>query len=253
MSESSSKFEIEPEWCSAAVLSSIFESAELNDAGTEEPTTLVAIETVAAPLATNSADSEITLMSNLFPTKPTGGTSKSRPEAKTSRLKKMPQPASANRLLAALRSRRVRIVSTVVSVLFICGIVTLNLKNSTPGSDDEITEMDLAEFNNVSGFDEPRIANASEPQSRSVLSDAEPIPATGRIPRMESNLHLLPLGLVTQTDHQSSREQTVGGLVPASTISGGSRGAMLTGQIEFEAQRQMTEAPERPFRSLGMR
>ncbi len=234
MSEFSPKFAIEPEWCSAAVLSWISVEAEPNHAGITEPITLGANETAAKPLATNSSDSETTPASNLCEAKPTGSTSKSRSEAKKSRLKKMPQPAGAQRLVTALRSRRVRIVSTVVSVLFVCGLVMLNWKSGTPGSDDEITEMDLTEFNNGSGFDEPRIGNGSEPQPLGVLSDAEPLPATDRFLRVESSPRVPPLGLVTQSDHRTSREQTADGLVPASATSVGSRGAMLTGQIEFE-------------------
>ena len=252
MSESSSKFEIEPECASAVVSPSISVAEEPNMTGITGPNSFVAIEP-AAVLATNSSDSETTPTSKLFGAKPTVATSKLRSEAKTPRLKKVPQPASANRLLTALRSRRMRIVSTVVSVVFVCGLVTLNWKSGTPGSDDEITEMDLAEFNNMAGVDEPRIGTGSDPQPLGVLSDAEPLLATDRFPQMVSSPSLPPLGLVTQTDLQISREQSASDLVPASAISGGSRGAMLTGQSEFEAPRRLAEIPERPFRSLGMR
>ena len=122
-------------------------------------------------------------------------------------------------------------------------------------SGDEITEMDLSEFNSTSGFDEPHIGNTIEPQPLRVVSDAESISAsaTDRFSRMESGLRLPPLGLVTHADHTTSRGQTVSGLVPASATSNGPRGAMLTGQIEFEPASRSTETLSRPSRNLGLR
>lgn len=254
MSESLPKLEIEPEWCSAAVLSSISAATEPIDTRATEPITLVAIEPAAEPLAASSTDSEATPNRDPVPSKPTRSTSKLRSETKTSRTKKSPPSSRTRKLVEALRSRRVRIVATVVSVLFVCGLIVMTWKSGSSITSDEVAEMDLSEFNEVSGFDEPRIGNAAEPQTLGVLSDAESMTsATDRFPQRESGPRLPPLGLVTHADHTASRGQAVGGLAPASASSSGSRGAVLTGQIEFKSASRSTETPARPSRTLGLR
>lgn len=255
MSESLPNLEIEPEWCSAAVLSSISTTTEPNDTQSAEPVNSLVIEPVAESLTTSSSDSNATPKSDPVPVKPSRTTASSRAESKTSRSKKSQQSTTTKRFVEALRSRRVRIVATVVSVLFVCGLVVMNWKSGPSGSGDEITEMDLSEFNSTSGFDEPHIGNTIEPQPLRVVSDAESISAsaTDRFSRMESGLRLPPLGLVTHADHTTSRGQTVSGLVPASATSNGPRGAMLTGQIEFEPASRSTETLSRPSRNLGLR
>ena len=253
VSESLPNLEVEPEWCSAAVLSSISAATEPIDMRATEPITLVAIEPATEPLAANATPSEETPKSDPVPAKPARSTTKLRSEIKTSRTKKSPQSTRTMRLVEAMRSRRVRIVATVVSVLFVCGLIVMNWKSGSSSTSDEVAEMDLSEFNDASGLDEPRIGNMSEPQPLGVISDAESISGTDRFPQRESGPRLPPLGLVTHADHAASRGQAAGELVPASASSSGPRGAVLTGQIEFETTSRSSEAPARPFRSLGMR
>lgn len=155
-------------------------------------------------------------------------------------------------LVALLRLRRVRIVATVVSVLFVCGLIVLNWKSAPSETSDGIAEMDLSELNDASGFDEPHIGSASEPRPLGVISDAESISVTDGFPQRQSGPRLPPLGLVTYADHAVSRGQTVGGLISTSATSSGSRGAVLTGQIEFEAATRSAEVPARSFRNLRM-
>lgn len=210
-------------------------------------------ETVTEPLATNSSDSDATPKTDPVPVKPVRSTSKLRSESKTSRSKKSPQSTKTTNSVAILKSRRVRIAATVVSVLFVCGLIVLNWKSGPSGSGDEVAEMDLSEFDSTSGFDEPRIGNTAEPKSLGEIPNAEPISATDRFSRMESGSRLPPPGLVTHADHTTSRGQAAGSFVPASASSSGPRGAVLTGQIEFDAPPRSTEVPTRSFRSLGMR
>ena len=251
MSEALSNFEFEPEWCSAAVLSSISATAEPSETQATEPIALPSVEPAAEPLAVNSSESDATPKSDPVPVKPARSTSKLRSETKKS--KSSPRSTKVVRLFAALRSRRVRIVATVVSVLFVCGLIVLNWKSGPSVSGDEVAEMDLSEFNSTSGFDEPRIRNASESWPLGDISDAESIPATDRFPQTESGSRSTLLGLVTHADHTAPRGQTRSGLVPASASSSGSRGAVLTGQIEFDTASRSMEIPARTSRNLGLR
>lgn len=253
VSEALSNLEIEPEWCSEAVLSSISETTMPGDTQAAEPILLRSVEPVAEPLAANFSDSDATPKNDPVPVKPARSMSKSRSETKTSRPKKSPPSAKAMSLFTAFRSRRVRIVATVVSVLFVCGLIALNWKSGSSNSGDELTELDLSEFNSTSGFDEPHIGNTPEPQPLEDISDTESIPKTDRFSRAESGPRLPPLRLVTHADHTTLRGSSVSGFVPTSASSSGSRGAVLTGQIEFEAAPRSTETPARPSRNLGLR
>jgi hypothetical protein len=255
VSESLPKLEIEPEWCSDAVLSSISAGAEPNgpQAAEQVSVSTSSTEPAAEPIAVHSPGSEVVSKSEPAPTKPARSASKLRTETKTSRSKKPPQSTRAMKFVEALRSRRVRIIATVVSVLFVCGLIVLNWKGGSSSTSDEVADMDLSEFNESPGFEELRRGKTSEPQPLGVISDAESISATDRFLPLESEPRLPPLGVVTHADHAASRGRTAGGLVPASASSSGSRGAVLTGQIEFDAPPRSAEAPARPFRSLGMR
>lgn len=253
MSEALPTLEIEPEWCSEAMLSSISAVDHPNDTQATEPFVLPSVEPAAEPLATLSSESDATPKSDPVPVKPARSTSKARSESKTPKSKKSPQSTKTMRLVTALRSRRVRIVATVVSVLFVCGLIVLNWKSGSPSAGDEITEMDLSDFNSTSGFDELQIGNGSEPRPLGNIADAESMAATDRFAPTESGPRLSPLGSVIHADHTTSRRQTGGGLVPASATSGGPRGAVLTGQIEYETGTRSTETSLRPSRSFGLR
>lgn len=261
MSELLPNLEFEPEWCSAAVLSSISATAEPisvvakpNDKPVAESNNSEAIGPATETLAANSASLEVTPERAPVPEKPTKSMPKLRTENKPPRLKKSPQSTKTNRLVTALRSRRVRIVATVVSVLFVCGLIVMNWKSGSSNTSGEVAEMDLSEFNDVSDFDEPRIGDVSEPQRLSSMSDTESISSATNASRLrEAGQRLPPLGLVTHADHTASRRQSAGELVPASATSSGSRGAILTGQIEFETTSRSSEPPARPFRNLGTR
>lgn len=254
MSESLPKLEIEPEWCSAAVLSSISTANEPCQTQTAEACAVV-------PEAPTTVKPEITVVASPTPTpepkmtpgsvKPTRLDSKTKSGAKTTRSKSLPQPTKAMKWIGVLRSRRVRILATAVCVLFVCGLIVLNWKSGSQNSGDEVVDMDLSEFNESPGLEELHTGKNAEPQPLEVVSDAVSIPTTGRFPRTESDPRLPPLGLVTHADHVSQRGNTGSDLVPVSAT--GSRGAVLTGQIEFDTPQRSAEVPARSFRNLGMR
>ena len=230
VSESPRNLEFEPEWCSTAVLSSISAITER----VHSPTTEIASE----PLTANLTELETAPNTVPAPMKPARSAFKPRSDAKSSRAKQSPHSTRTKRLVAALRSRRVRIAAIAVSVVIVCGLTAMNWKSGSSDSRDDIAEVDLSEFNSTSGFDEPRIGKLSEPRPEGVISDTESVSATDRFP---------PLGMVTHAGHAASRGQSAAGLVPASASFSGFRGAALTGQIEFETLPRSTEVPARSF------
>lgn len=253
MSESLPKLEIEPEWCSAVMLSSISNTAEPSGQQTAEPIKSPEAEPVSDPLPTILSDSEATPTASPALAKPIRSETKSRPISKTPRPRKLPPTSRAQGLLAALRSRRMRIVATVVSLVFVGGLIVLNWKGSSSDSREEVADMDLSEFSNLSGFDQPRIGDFAEPQPLSVFFEAESLSAGEQFSHTTSGPHVLPLELVTHADHTGSRTPTAGAVVPTSATYNGSRGAVLTGQIEFDAPPLSVATPGRLSRSLGAR
>lgn len=258
MSESLPKLEIEPEWCSAAVLSSIStandpcqtQTAEAFAVAPEVPTT-VKLEPTPEPTVIASPTPAPEPSMTPGPAKPIRLASKTNSEAKSHRSKSLPQPTKVAKWIGVMRSRRVRILATVVCVLFVCGLIVLNWKSGSHNSGDEVADMDLSEFNESPGLEELHAGKNAEPQPLGLVTDAESIPTTSRFPRTESAPRLPPLGLVTHADHVSQRGYAGDELVPVSATE--SRGAVLTGQIEFDTPQRSTEVPARSIRNRGMR
>ena len=146
-----------------------------------------------------------------------------------------------------------RIVATVVCVLFVGGLIVLNWKGGSSKSSGDVADSELSEFNDLSEIDVPRIDSASEPRRLGILSDAESISATERFPQLDSNSRSSTLGLVTHADHLAPRGQVRGDIVPVSSSSNESQGAVLTGKIEFETPSRPTEVSASPFRNPGTR
>ena len=241
MSESLSNLEVEPEWCSAAVLTSI-NAAEVPP-----------IEPVAELVTLETAESVETPTSEVAPEKPRRIVPKSPPDAKFSLPIKSTQPTRVSRWVGMLRSRRLRIAATVASLFVVGGLIVLNWKNGSSHSGDDVADMDLSEFNDVPGFAAPRIGNPVESQPRGLISDAESVSPTDRFPQMTSGQRLPPLGLATHADHESSPDQPARRVVPATASSSGSQGAVLTGRIEFDGPQRPADSSARPNRTLGMR
>lgn len=266
VSKSLSNLEVEPEWCSVVVLSSISASETPPAAPAEAPVTSAVETRIASPAEApiTSTPTEPVLDASHSETvqsiespqldavseKPNRNTSQSRSEPKPARLVSSTGPS---RWSTALRSRRLRIVVTVASVLVVGGLIALNLKSGPSAAGDGVAEMDLSEFDELGGLDEPHIGKPSAASPRPLISDAESVSPTDRFPRMTSGPRLPPLGLVTHADHEASPGQTTRGLVPASATSTGSQGAVLTGQIEFEAPQRPMESSVGPFRGFGKR
>ena len=253
MSESLSNLEVEPEWYSSAVLCSISGMSEPIDAPARESIPQPVTDPVPEELAPNPPAAEAAPNIEAVATKPLRSTPKSRSEKKSSAPKKSSPSAGIQRLTTALRSRQVRVVATAVAVLFVCGLIVRNWSSSPKGAGDEIADMDLSEFNDATGFDEPRISKSSEPHSLGVISDAEPMPAMDRFPTSESRPRLPNSGFVSHADHASFRGRSATDVTPASATDSGSRGAVLTGQIEFESTSRSADVSARPFRNFGAR
>ncbi len=253
MSESSSNLEIEPEWCSAAVLTSISVAEVPSDSTAEEVVDVPPIEPVAELVTLETAESVETPTSEVAPEKPRRVVPKSRPDVKFSLPINSTQPTRVSRWVGMLRSRRLRIVATVASLFVVGGLVVLNWKNGSSNSGDDIAEMDLSEFNDVSGFDAPRSGSSSESQPREVIFDAESVSPTDRVPRRTSGPRLPPLGLTTRANHETLADQPARPVIPASASSSGSQGAVLTGGIEFDGPQRPADSSGRPIRTLGMR
>lgn len=253
MPESPSNLDVEPEWCSSAVLCSISGMSEPIDAPAKESISQPATDPVYEELAPNSSSAETAPKIEAVATKPIRSTPKSRSDKKLSSPRKSSPSAVIQRLTAALRSRQVRVVATAVAVLFVCGLIVLNWSSGPKGAGGEIADMDLSEFNDATGFDEPRIDKPSKTQSLGVISDTEPIPAMDRFPHSESGSRLPNSGFVSHADHAAFRGHSATGATPASATDSGPRGAVLTGQIEFEAPSRSADVSARPFRNFNAR
>lgn len=253
MSESPSNLEIEPEWCSAAVLTSINAAQVPNESFVEVVVNVPPIAPVAELVTLETAKSVETPTSEVAPEKPRRVVPKSRPDAKFSVPIKSTQPTRVSRWVGMLRSRRLRIAATVASLFVVGGLIVLNWRNGSSNSGDDVADMDLSEFNDVSGFDAPRIGNPVESQPRELITDAESVSPTDRFPRMTSGPRLPPLGLATHADHETLPDQPVRSVVPAVASSSGTPGAVLTGRIEFDGQQRPADSSARPNRTLGMR
>ena len=258
MSEPLSNLEVEPEWCSVAMLTSITDTDVPIDSPTAASVASLPIEPVPSEPVMELSTSVMVESSespklDVTPEKPKRSASKSRSESKSSQPRTSAPPAGSSRWVGALRSRRLRVVATVASVLLVAGLIVLNQKSDSSNSGDGFVEMDLSDFNDVAGFDEPHTGTPSESPPRGTLADAESVSPAERFPRMTSGPRLPPLGLVTHADHETPLGQTTRGLVPASATSTGSRGAVLTGRIEFDAPQRPAETSAGPFRNLGMR
>lgn len=253
MSESLPKLDVEPEWCSAVVLSSISATPEASGQPTAELVKPTEAEPASEPIPLIAAESTPASTESPASPKPMRSEPKSRPHSKSSRSKRLPATSRVHGWLAALRSRRTRIVATVVSLVFVGGLIVLNWKGSSSDSHDEAADMDLSEFNHLSGLDQPRIDSVDEPQPLRSVTEAESNSGEERFSQIRSQPRLPPLGLVTHADHERLSTSPAEGVVPASASFTGSRGAVLTGQIEFDTPQSAPAASGRIPRNLGVR
>lgn len=269
MSKSLSNLEIEPEWCSVVVLSSISAAESSGTSPQDVPIASAAEVPIESPAENPAASTPNKQAIELSTSKtmnslelpkitvtlenPKRVASKPQSESKSARSIISATLAESSRWSEVLRSRRLRVIATVASVLIVGSLMFLNLKSDTPVAVDGAAEMDLSEFNDVAGLDEPHIGKPLEAPPQELASDLEAPSPVDRFPRMTSGPRLPPLGLVTHADHETLPDQTARGFVPASATSTGSRGAVLTGQIEFDAPQRPMETSAGLFRSFGRR
>lgn len=139
------------------------------------------------------------------------------------------QPRSAG-IWGMLRSRRVRVMLTLVGVLMIAGLVGLNMRGSGTSTDIEDDELAMSEFGQGSS-DQMTSGDSSmqEPAAFEDGFDNKSIVTANAEEWETSTPRLPPLGLPVMNDSN---------VVPASGVDrsseSGQRGAWLTGQIEVE-------------------
>lgn len=170
---------------------------------------------------------------------------------KSSRLAKRPKTKKPNRLLDALRSRRLRIVATAVGVLFLVGLIGLNWNRSAlPAASDELADMELFEFQDDRPFSANVTGRTSEPRPLAVIDDTDADLSNVRRPQSDSGDRMPSLGLVNFSEQksQSTGIQPVGGIFQPGTR--GAQAAWLTGQIEFGSP---DDSPRRSDRSNEIR
>ena len=155
---------------------------------------------------------------------------------KSTRPAKRPPSKHSSRLVDALRSRRLRIIATVVGVLLVVGLIGLNWQRSgLPKSSDDLAEMDLSEFQDDLHFGTTGVGRASEPRPLGEITGADAAALKIRSSRPDSGERLAPLGLVNLSEQRwpSASIQSVGGF--SQPAARGSQAAWLTGQIEIES------------------
>ena len=158
---------------------------------------------------------------------------------KSTRSAPRPRSKHSQRLFAALRSRRLRIIATAVGVLSVVGLIGLNWRCSgLPKPSDELAEMDLSEFQDDLHFGTTGIGRASEPRPMGELTGSDAAALKIRSSRPDSSERLPPVGLVNHSEQRwpSAGIQTVGGFSQPEAARG-SQAAWLTGQIEIEPLR----------------
>ena len=158
---------------------------------------------------------------------------------KSTRSAQRPKSKHSQRLFAALRSRRLRIIATAVGVLSVVGLIGLNWRCSgLPKPSDELAEMDLSEFQDDLHFGTTGIGRASEPRPMGELTGSDAAALKIRSSRPDSSERLPPVGLVNHSEQRwpSAGIQTVGGFSQPEAARG-SQAAWLTGQIEIEPLR----------------
>lgn len=249
MPVSQPNLEIEPEWCSEAVLSSISAANEPAELRSEESSNLSLGELPAIPSIVSPTLSESTSESEAAPPKPARTSSKTRTSSKSTRTKSLRNPAIIKGMFSALRSRRIRVAVTVVSLLFLSVMMARNSTRVASNTDDDLAEMDLPEFKEVAVFEEKQFANSSKLDFRETSSDAESHSTPLRFSRHETSQQSSPQGSVTRADHETIRGQTSSGIIPASASSGGLQGAILTGHIEFETPQQAVKSRSRQMQN----
>lgn len=140
-------------------------------------------------------------------------------------------PSRSSAIWATLRSRRVRMLLTLVGVLMIAGLVGLNLRSSRSATDVDDMDLEMSEFGQgVSTELAAPTDSLAAPASFDDGFENNPI-ATSDANEWETLPNRLPpLGLSPTDD---SGVISAGGVERASML--GPRGAWLTGQIELES------------------
>ena len=165
---------------------------------------------------------------------------------KSTRSAQRPKSKHSQRLFAALRSRRLRIIATAVGVLFVVGLIGLNWQRSSlPKPSDELAEMDLSEFQDDLHFGTTGVGRASESRPMGEITGSDTAALKIRSSRPDSGERLPLVGLVNHSEQRwpSAGIQTVGGFSQPAAAARGSQAAWLTGQIEIES---LGDSPRRP-------
>lgn len=148
---------------------------------------------------------------------------------------KRPKSKKSQRLLEALRSRRLRIIATAVGMLFVVGLIGMNWQRSgRSATSDDVAEMELAEFQDDLHFGSTGVSQGSVPRPLGDIADAEAASLKNQSFQLDSSERFPPLGLASHSEPAwpPSAIQTVGGI--SRPAPRGSQAAWLTGQIEVE-------------------
>lgn len=165
---------------------------------------------------------------------------------KSTRSAQRPPSKHSQRLFAALRSRRLRIIATAVGILFVVGLIGLNWRRSSlPTSSDELAEMDLSEFQDDLHFGTTGIGQDAESRPMGAITDSDAATLKFRSSQPDSSERLPAVGLVNHSEQRwpSAGIQTVGGF--SQPAARGEQAAWLTGQIEIEPLRTQPDDSRR--------
>ncbi len=155
-----------------------------------------------------------------------------------------PGPPRSSSIWETFRSRRVRVLLTLVGVLMIAGLVGLNMKGSNSSADTDDMELEMSEFGEGQSADlASTTGSTGAPAVFDQGFDNQPIGTADANPWETSPAHLPPLGLSPMND---SAVIPAGGM--DRTSASGPRGAWLTGQIELESSGVV---PVSGYRSSG--
>ena len=189
----------------------------------------VAVAEVQTPLVTSSNTASNSSSNSTSASQSKRPSRSSSPPKVVAPPRKPHQPRSAG-IWGMLRSRRVRVILTLVGVLMIAGLVGLNMRGSGTSTDIEDDELAMSEFGQ--GSSEQMTSGDGSMQEPAAFEDGfdnKSIVTANAEEWETSTPRLPPLGLPVMNDSN---------VVPASGVDrssgAGQRGAWLTGQIEVE-------------------